>query len=45
MSVKKQGVRISTELIWLRIGCSSGLFEHGNEHSVSIKCERNLLNI
>jgi hypothetical protein len=25
-------------LIWLRIGTSGGLFEHGNEPSDSIKC-------
>jgi hypothetical protein len=27
-----------TELIWLRIRCSGGLFGHGNETSGSIKC-------
>jgi hypothetical protein len=37
MDLRWDGV-IWTTLIWLRIGASGGLCEHGNETSGSIKC-------
>jgi hypothetical protein len=35
--VEKQGAKVCTGFIWLRIGTSGGLCKHDNELSVSIK--------
>jgi hypothetical protein len=36
--LKEQKKRAWTGLIWLRIGASGGLFEHGNGLPCSTKC-------